>query len=317
MKEANFSFFHQNIGAFRKEGFARLKGMESSMRYLIINADDYGVCTETNKAIEHIFNEGTLSSTTIMTPCIGAENGIERAKANPKIKMGLHITTNAEWTKEYGSWKPIAEQTRSLTDENGYFFDNVAAFAAQAKGAEVAVEIEAQYQFLVSRGIVPTHADSHMGSVYGLGGVSFMKETLEFCAKYKLPFRFPKNIENVKMLTRLKTIPAPLQAAHEQAVGYANMLGVKLIDNLLSCVLDYSELTSYKKVRDEYLRIISNLPEGINEIFLHPSAENSPMGKNNPKWPSRVWEYQLLLDDELKQHIEKEDITLISYPEIP
>ena len=31
MKEANLSFFHQNICAFRKEGFARLKGMESNM----------------------------------------------------------------------------------------------------------------------------------------------------------------------------------------------------------------------------------------------------------------------------------------------
>jgi len=32
VKEANLSFFHQNICAFRKEGFARLKGMESKMR---------------------------------------------------------------------------------------------------------------------------------------------------------------------------------------------------------------------------------------------------------------------------------------------
>jgi len=28
VKEANSSFFHQNYFAFRKEGFARLKGME-------------------------------------------------------------------------------------------------------------------------------------------------------------------------------------------------------------------------------------------------------------------------------------------------
>jgi len=34
VKEANFSFFHHNISAFRREGFARLKGMESKMTYL-------------------------------------------------------------------------------------------------------------------------------------------------------------------------------------------------------------------------------------------------------------------------------------------
>jgi len=288
------------------------------MRYLIINADDYGVCIETNKAIEHIFNEGTLSSTTIMTPCSSAEDGIKRAKENPKIKIGLHITTNAEWTDAYGSWKPLApsEKTSSLTDESGYFFPTVQEFAAQAKAEEVAVELEAQYQYLVTRGIQPIHADSHMGSMYGLNGISFMKETLEFCAKYNLPFRFPKQIENVKVLMRVETLPDPLVQAHEQVIAYANALGVKLIDHLFSCLLDYSVLTSYETVRDEYFRIISQLPEGFNEIFLHPSNEHSPRGKNNPKWPSRVWEYQLLLDDALKLHLEKEGIKLISYADI-
>ena len=288
------------------------------MRYLIINADDFGVCKATNEAIEQIFNEGTVSSTTIMTPCKEAEDAAARAKSNSKIKMGLHITTNAEGPKE-NRWKPVsaAEKVRSLTDEEGFFFGTVPEFVKQAKAEEVAVELEAQYQFLAERGILPTHADSHMGSVYGLNGASFMKETLEFCAKYKLPFRFPKAIENIKNFIRMETVPEPLVKMHEQAVSYAAALGVKLIDNLATNNADFSELTGYEKVKEIYFNIISSLPDGVSEILLHPSLESSPRAVNNPRWQSRVWERQLLLDDSLKAHIEKEGISLITYNDIP
>ena len=288
------------------------------MRYLIINADDYGVCEETNKAIEHIFNEGTISSTTVMTPCPGADDAVLRAKNNPRISMGLHITTNAEWTREWGQWKSIApfEKVRSLVDENGYFRSTVAEFSTGAIAEEVIIEMEAQYNYIVDRGILPTHADSHMGSVYGITGTSFMKEVLEFCAKYKLPFRFPKNIENVKAITKMMTLPDTLIIMHEQVVTYADSLGVKLIDNLFTNTAPFSEINCYEDVRDNYLAIFSALPEGVSEVFLHPSSELSPVGATNHQWPARVWEYQFLLDDALKLHLEKEDITLIRYQDI-
>jgi predicted glycoside hydrolase/deacetylase ChbG (UPF0249 family) len=289
------------------------------MRYLIINADDFGVCLETNKAIEHIFNDGILSSTTFMTPCPGAEDAAARVNANPRIRVGLHITTNAEWTKEWGQWKPIApsEQVRSLTDDKGYFYDKVKKFSKHAKADELVIELEAQYKFLTDRGITPTHADSHMGSVYGLIGKSFMKETLDFCAKHNLPFRFPKKIASVKRVAPFGFLPPSLIIKHKRIVDRAAKLGVKIIDNLYSSNVPFAEITGYEKMKAIYFEIISGLPEGVSEIFMHPSAENSPIGAGNPKWPARVWEYQLLLDDELRLHIEKEGVKLITYSDIP
>ena len=289
------------------------------MRYLIINADDFGVCTATNKAIEKIFDEGIISSTTIMTPCPGAEDAVSRALRNPNMNLGLHITTNAEWTQQWGQWKPVAkpEQVSSLTDVKGYFYSTVQEFSRQAKAEEVMIEMEAQYHFLTSRGIQPTHADSHMGSVYGLSGPSFMEETLLFCGKYKLPFRFPKNIENVKQIIGVEEVPPPLAVMHEQVMANAKLLGVKLIDNLFTSTVDFSELTGYEKMKEIYFCLVSQLPEGVSELFLHPSLPDSPVGENNPKWLARVWEYQLLLDDDFKKHIEREGVSVITYPEIP
>ena len=144
-----------------------------------------------------------------------------------------------------------------------------------------------------------------------------MMEALEFCAKHKLPFRFPKNIETVKRIMQVETVPAALLAKHEQAVSYAAALGVKLIDHLLTSTADFDELTGYEKLKNVYFHLISNLHEGVSEIFMHPSLESAPVGANNPKWPARVWEHQLLRDDDFAKHIEKEGISLIAYPEIP
>ena len=286
------------------------------MRYLIINADDFGVCRATNQAIEEAFEGGALSSATLMTPCDSAKDALARAKANPKIRMGLHITTTSEWARK---WGPIlgAENARSLVDENGFFYSSSEAFAAQAQGAELAAEIEAQYQCMLSEGFRPTHADSHMGSVYGIGGPSFMKETLEFCARHDLPFRFPRRLEGVKEIFRMASVPPALEAAHAQAVAYADALGVKLIDNISTCSVGFAALTSYETLKNAYREAISRLPEGVSEIFMHPSLGNSPIAEDNPRWQARVWEHRLLLDDELMRHIEKEGFSLTTYNEAP
>ena len=284
-----------------------------SKRYLIINADDFGVCQQTNEAIEQCFNEGAaLTSATVMTPCEYADDALTRAKNNPKIKIGLHITTTAEWVRKWGPVAPT-DQVPSLLDENGHFYATSQDFARRAKAEEVAIEMEAQYQFMVSRGVQPTHADSHMGSIYGISGPSFMKETLEFCARHKLPFRFIKNLESVDRLVA----DSDIKSMHQQILAYARQLDVKLIDSLYSCSVSFSELTGYEKMKENYFKIISNLPEGISEIYMHPSLEHSPIAAGYPKWQQRVWEHRLLLDDDLKRHIDKEGIVLADYQSAP
>ena len=53
-------------------------------KYLIINADDFGLCHSANLAVEELFEGGWLKSSTIMTPCPGADEAIDFAKKNPQ-----------------------------------------------------------------------------------------------------------------------------------------------------------------------------------------------------------------------------------------
>ena len=292
------------------------------MRYLIINADDYGLCADTNKAVEEIFNHGVLSSATIMAPCPGAYDGVARALANPKMNIGMHITTTSEWQWKWGPVSPKSDvpslvNWKGVFDSRGHLYSTAQDFAKHAVNSEVTAEMEAQYKYLTCTGLKLTHADSHMGSVYGLGGRSFMKETLEFCAKYKLPFRFPRSLSSIKEVVGIPHPPPELITMHEQALAYADALGVKLIDHLRTCTVRYSELTSYEKLKENYFGLISSLQEGVSEIFMHPSLGSSQFGADNPRWQARIWEHRLLLDDDLKAHIEKEKIVLTTYQDAP
>lgn len=67
-----------------------------SDKYLIINADDFGMCHAHNVATEELFKCGGISSATIMTPCPAATEATEFAKANPELSIGVHLTTTSE-----------------------------------------------------------------------------------------------------------------------------------------------------------------------------------------------------------------------------
>jgi predicted glycoside hydrolase/deacetylase ChbG (UPF0249 family) len=286
------------------------------MRYLIINADDFGYCPEVNQAIEDVFNHGgPLSSTTLMASFPSAGDALARCKINPKIRMGLHITTVSDVPARRPLLSPA--EVPSLVDDDGYFYTSLETFYSRALADEVTAEMEAQYKFMLDSGFLPTHADSHMGSLYGTSAdATFIKEALEFCARHDLPFRYPRSINGIREFIPVNPL---LEASHEQAVAYADALGVKLIDYMATCMgtcMAPNDLgiTSYEALKNAYLGIIADLPEGVSEVIMHPSLESPPRAN---RWHMRGWEYRLLLDDDFRKHIEKEDVALTTYQDAP
>jgi len=271
------------------------------VRKLIINADDFGVCWSTNEAIANAFEYGVLCTATLMVPCAASSDAIKIAKKNPRIKTGLHITTNAEWDVKRGPVSP-PDTVRSLVDENGLFINDIVAFAHRANPQEFALELETQYQVMVAAGLTVSHADSHMCSVYGLGLPSLMKEVLEFCAKHNLPFRFPRNPESLKYIIGKNKIPEDILESHAKSVKLADSLGVRIIDNF---VVNVENVQSYEALKSAYFKLVANLPEGITDMGMHPSL--------NPAWRMRTWEYRLLVDNDFKLHINREGVVLAAY----
>ena len=61
-------------------------------KYLVINADDFGLCHSANEAVFDLFQSGCLYSSTIMTPCPGAGEAIAFAAAHEQYAIGVHLT---------------------------------------------------------------------------------------------------------------------------------------------------------------------------------------------------------------------------------
>ena len=58
--------------------------------YLIINADDFGMCHAANAATFDLLEKGGITSATIMTPCGWAPEAIRFAAAHPELSL-IHI----------------------------------------------------------------------------------------------------------------------------------------------------------------------------------------------------------------------------------
>ena len=163
-------------------------------RYLIINADDFGMCNASVAAITDLFKneKSALTSSTIMAPCGWAPKAIRFAKENPQFAIGVHLTLTSEWG-DY-RWAPVStEKTASLRDEEGYMWHESVDVEKHADLDEVAGEIRAQIEKCKALGLNPSHLDNHMGSLYGIetGRFELLQKTIEIAGEYGLTFRCP------------------------------------------------------------------------------------------------------------------------------
>lgn len=279
-------------------------------RYLIINADDFGMCQSANEAVEDLFNNGFITSTTLMTPCPWAEDALRRAKENKKMNVGLHLTLNSEW--ENYRWGPVSRApVPSLLDPGGCFFHAVAPLLRQAKAEDVRTEIKAQLEWMTSRGYRPTHLDNHMGSLYGLEGPSFLGEVFALCAPNGFPFRLPRSTET------FGPAPKELEATLSRVCAQADKLGIGILDNLLDFGRKLSPSDTYETVKEQYLGVIRGMRPGINELFVHPALESPELKSACPAWQMRVWEHRLMRDGDVGKAIDREGIRLTTWKEAP
>lgn len=113
------------------------------MRYLITNADDFGLSTGTNCGIIEAHERGIVTSASLMVRQSGAAEAAVYARGHRALSVGLHV--------DLGEWVFCDEEWREA-------YKVVACDDAAAVGAEVARQLAA---FRKLMGTDPTHLDSH------------------------------------------------------------------------------------------------------------------------------------------------------------
>jgi len=135
---------------------SRLDG-DRGMKWLVVNADDAGLDSETDAAILRCAREGIVRSVSVVAGGPTAANFVTKA-LHEGLDMGLHVNLTQ------GS--AVAGRASTLTDSRGFFRGPKGdvwrrAVAGRLDPNEVRAEVLAQWQRLCDLGAQPTHIDGH------------------------------------------------------------------------------------------------------------------------------------------------------------
>lgn len=283
-------------------------------RFLIINADDFGLCENMNQAICELFRLGAITTSSILSPAPMAMNACQYAKED-SFPVGVHWTLFSEWKEE--CWMPADKEKRgsSLT-VNGLLPADGGAAAKRAASGDVTRELEAQYRFMTDTGCTPDHADSHGGTLYGINGRLFFLNAFRLCQKYRLPFRFARSPAFLERQFGGKVSPA-LKAAHAAVCFLADRMKVSLPDDFITHPLPVEKIRDYEALCSYYEEQLAAASAGISEVFLHPSVPDPVLSLRTPQWKKREWEYEFLKSGRLNRFLEKEGFRLVSWKSAP
>ena len=288
-------------------------------KYLIINADDFGMCRAHNEATKELFSLGAITSATVMAPCPFARDAVDFACRNPELSVGVHLTTTAEW--ESYRWGAISGGVPSLLDSDGAFYRSSRDFAMNARIDEVEAELIAQIEYLLSLGLRPSHLDNHMGSLYGIetGNFSFLKLLFDISARYSLPLRFPSEFCSDLLSNGIINIKIPGQLVDREIKRFASIAGqsgVFLPDRVMPGDWRGEQDKSYGSYRDYIFDLYSTFDTGVTETYIHPAIECDEIKEITPMWHRRVWEHRLFSDPKTKEYISSLGIELIGYRDL-
>ena len=114
-----------------------------SDRYLIVNADDFGLSAGVNRGIVRAHEWGIVTSASLMVRQPAARDAADYARRRPQLSVGLHLDLG-EWVYQGSEWRKLYEVVNA---------DDAAAVRAEAER-----QAKLFFQLL---GRPPTHIDSH------------------------------------------------------------------------------------------------------------------------------------------------------------
>src|SRR6266404_4630864 len=75
-------------------------------KYLIVNADDFGLSQGVNRGIIEAAEHGILTSASLMVRQPAAAEAASYARKHPQLTVGLHLDLG-EWVYQQGEWVPL------------------------------------------------------------------------------------------------------------------------------------------------------------------------------------------------------------------
>ena len=275
-------------------------------RRLIINADDFGVSPGVNRAVIKGWQEGVLTSASLMVTGAACDEAVDLARQNPGLQVGLHLTlVQGRSVLQQGGFP-------ALTDREGNFpNDPVLAgmrmFFIRALHRQLRSEIEAQIDKFIATGLPLSHIDGHLNIHMHPTVFDILCPLL---SKYDIR-TFRLSSERLGSELRIAR-NRPLGKAVDAFIfgRLADHCRAQLNIRRVGFATEVKGLLNSGRITEDYLlKALDNLQAGLTEIYLHPSEADTP---DMPGY-CQADELTALLSGRVKEKLRSLGIKLCNY----
>lgn len=237
---------------------------------LIINADDFGWSEGANEAILSLWDEGCVTSCSLMVGGRAAEAAIREARARPGLPVGLHLTLVHGY--------PLLPPARIplLVDREGrlscrYTRAGMLYAVSPAHRGQWLREMEAQLDAFAASGLGWSHLDTHVH--FGLAPPVF-RDVLARAVKRGIPaVRIPE--DDLELYARID--PADARRRRGMAAWFSACARPQRAAARKAGLITTDRCFGFfrsERLDEAYLvRLIEVLPPGCFELHCHPRRD--------------------------------------------
>jgi predicted glycoside hydrolase/deacetylase ChbG (UPF0249 family) len=276
---------------------------------VIINGDDFGMRSEVNEAIAKTHTEGILTSASIIVNMEASEEAVKIAKNLPELGIGVHLNLSRG--------KPLSKGTivSSLIDKNGDFSLsegklNFLSIVSHKVRLAVYAELAEQIQWLINRGISPTHLDSHY-HIHCFPGLSSI--VCQLAAKFKV-----SAVRWVYEPKEVSCLPWPISSkkGKRNARLYRFFAGINRIQNSDFIKSDFFVGIAHAgRIDVNFFKAVALYSRAaVTEVMTHPAVNSQAYEKE--KGLQREMELRAICDERTRQYFSEGKMKLVHYGQL-
>jgi hopanoid biosynthesis associated protein HpnK len=280
------------------------------LKQLIVNADDLGLTPAVNRGVVRAFQDGIVTSASLLVTGSAFEEAVALARQNPKLDVGLHLTL----VEERAVLGPDALPT--LVDETGRFPLTSAEFIRRAilggiNWLEVEHEIAAQIALFQETGLRLSHLDSH-------------QHVHMFPPVFQIVRRLARRVESVWIRNPI----GPWRKSPDTPMGrWLRLLGLNLTTLSARAFQGrprpqmpdamYGFEASGCLTRRALEQILQKIPNGLYELVCHPGEDDADTRRRYSHWDYH-WaeELKALTAPETRAILNEHGIALTSFAQV-
>jgi hopanoid biosynthesis associated protein HpnK len=276
---------------------------------LIVNADDFGASEEVNEAVIRAFQQGVLTSCSLMVTGEAFNHAVRLAKENPGLAVGIHLVTVMGRAVLP---KPLIP---SLVDAEGRFSNDPVAsglryFFSRSARRQLKQELAAQFERFKNSGLQLSHIDGHLhmhihpvvfdlavelGEQHGVRRMRVPEDDLALALRFRRYPSIGNRVHDWVFSLRIRSMKRRLKEK-----------------NFIFTERVYGHFQSGRMNAEYFHCALEHLQARTNEIYFHPAYYDATQSLSAERLQGLI-EFKALTDKRIVDLLRHSQIELINY----